>query len=463
SAIADSDTTDLPCQAACFQRTRFDQSTVADALMRPARAAHPTGPAGALRVEREGSLSADYAGASARQFQTSSSDISGLMQLTPLVDEARSLLKRLCVLPAASATRTATEGQSCAPSKPANADSRVTKGKSHGFRDAYRFAGEPVLPGYRQIGNAVACLRWPGRCGVQLVRALAAGGFRIRLLASAASTRCFDTLSLLLLCASFGFTTFDEASRSRSCPSSRSSSRAAEAQPRQLHLRPAAAASWTRTWARSSRRRLQLSDAGSEMPQPSGQSQPTAKPEPSVSISQRECHRRHVERSVGTRLLRPALPVPSAGSQTCTRLEKSESTDSDVSETSFSFIAASPQQQKRNPPPPASSDTAASTAASVQSFSWRRRTPAAASSAEPPLTCAKSAASWLLLEGNSTPAWSSRVLPSRHQSPQRSLRYVDEDHDSRINFREFLAIFRKARAGQLDYSGELMAWLRLLR
>uniref|UniRef100_A0A1I8FJI2 EF-hand domain-containing protein n=1 Tax=Macrostomum lignano TaxID=282301 RepID=A0A1I8FJI2_9PLAT len=101
-------------------------------------------------------------------------------------------------------------------------------------------------------------------------------------------------------------------------------------------------------------RRLQLSDAGSEDAAAVGAV---------AADSEAGAHANAIDDMLSERRERQRLLLARCGPCLCpqlaaklaTRLEKSESTDSDVSETSFSFIAASPQQQKRNPPPPASS------------------------------------------------------------------------------------------------------------
>ncbi|KAK7093260.1 EF-hand domain-containing protein D2-like [Littorina saxatilis] len=46
--------------------------------------------------------------------------------------------------------------------------------------------------------------------------------------------------------------------------------------------------------------------------------------------------------------------------------------------------------------------------------------------------------------------------PQTHLSLKAMIKEVDEDHDSKISFREFLLIFRKAAAGELEEGSGLM-------
>ncbi|XP_011413339.2 EF-hand domain-containing protein D2 [Magallana gigas] len=46
--------------------------------------------------------------------------------------------------------------------------------------------------------------------------------------------------------------------------------------------------------------------------------------------------------------------------------------------------------------------------------------------------------------------------PQTHLSLKAMIKEVDEDHDDKINFREFLLIFRKANAGELEAGSGLM-------
>ncbi|XP_076451592.1 EF-hand domain-containing protein D2-like [Babylonia areolata] len=46
--------------------------------------------------------------------------------------------------------------------------------------------------------------------------------------------------------------------------------------------------------------------------------------------------------------------------------------------------------------------------------------------------------------------------PQTHLSLKAMIREVDEDHDDKISFREFLLIFRKAKAGELEEGSGLM-------
>uniref|UniRef100_A0A1I8FZL1 EF-hand domain-containing protein n=1 Tax=Macrostomum lignano TaxID=282301 RepID=A0A1I8FZL1_9PLAT len=123
-----------------------------------------------------------------------------------------------------------------------------------------------------------------------------------------------------------------------------------------------------------------------------------------------------------------------------------------------SALSASPQQQKRNPPPPLLRHRRQHRRLrpilqlASPSRQQQRRQPRSR-----PLTCRKSRP-LAATRRKFNPSLEFPEFSHPTSIAQRSLRYVDEDHDSRINFREFLAIFRKARAGQLDYSGELMAW-----
>ncbi|XP_061197663.1 EF-hand domain-containing protein D2-like [Saccostrea echinata] len=47
--------------------------------------------------------------------------------------------------------------------------------------------------------------------------------------------------------------------------------------------------------------------------------------------------------------------------------------------------------------------------------------------------------------------------PQTHLSLKAMIKEVDEDYDDKINFREFLLIFRKANAGELEAGSGLMA------
>ena len=47
--------------------------------------------------------------------------------------------------------------------------------------------------------------------------------------------------------------------------------------------------------------------------------------------------------------------------------------------------------------------------------------------------------------------------PQTHISLKAMIKEIDEDNDGKINFREFLLIFRKANAGELDVDSGLMA------
>uniref|UniRef100_A0A1I8F8B0 Calmodulin n=1 Tax=Macrostomum lignano TaxID=282301 RepID=A0A1I8F8B0_9PLAT len=200
-------------------------------------------------------------------------------------------------------------------------------------------------------------------------------------------------------------------------------------------------------------RRLQLSDAGSEDAAAVGavaadsEAGAQCEHQPRMPSTDMLSERRERQRLLLARW-RP-LPVPSAGSQTCHQAGEVRVTDSDVSETSFSFIAASPQQQKRNPPPPASSTPP----------------PAPPPPSNPSAGFPEEAFVMYDADGDNFIGFNDLKLmmeklgaPQTHLGLKSMIKEVDEDHDSRINFREFLAIFRKARAGQLDYSGELMAW-----
>ncbi|KAG7312368.1 EF-hand domain-containing protein D2 [Plutella xylostella] len=51
--------------------------------------------------------------------------------------------------------------------------------------------------------------------------------------------------------------------------------------------------------------------------------------------------------------------------------------------------------------------------------------------------------------------------PQTHLGLKAMISEVDEDHDSRISFREFLLIYRKARAGELETDSGLEALARL--
>ncbi|XP_038075086.1 EF-hand domain-containing protein D2-like [Patiria miniata] len=51
--------------------------------------------------------------------------------------------------------------------------------------------------------------------------------------------------------------------------------------------------------------------------------------------------------------------------------------------------------------------------------------------------------------------------PQTHCALKDMIKEVDEDHDGRISFREFLLIFRKAAAGELDSDSGLSALARL--
>eukprot|EP00105_Crassostrea_gigas_P006074 XP_011419874.1 PREDICTED: EF-hand domain-containing protein D2 homolog [Crassostrea gigas] len=46
--------------------------------------------------------------------------------------------------------------------------------------------------------------------------------------------------------------------------------------------------------------------------------------------------------------------------------------------------------------------------------------------------------------------------PQTHLSLKAMIKEVDEDHDDKIDFREFLLIFRKANAGELEAGSGLM-------
>ncbi|PAA51978.1 hypothetical protein BOX15_Mlig013419g2, partial [Macrostomum lignano] len=248
-------------------------------------------------------------------------------------------------------------------------------------------------------------------------------------------------------------------------------------------------------------RRLQLSDAGSEDAGAAGavaaDSEAGAQCEhqsAANAIDDMLSERRERQRLLLARC-GPCL-CPQLAAKLATRLEKSESTDSDVSETSFSFIAASPQQQKRNPPPPASSTPPPAPPPPSNPSAGVAEPPAAAApAAEPPadlpekppqlaatrrkfnpslefpefshrdINRLKEAFVMYDADGDNFIGFNDLKLmmeklgaPQTHLGLKSMIKEVDEDHDSRINFREFLAIFRKARAGQLDYSGELMAW-----
>lgn len=47
-------------------------------------------------------------------------------------------------------------------------------------------------------------------------------------------------------------------------------------------------------------------------------------------------------------------------------------------------------------------------------------------------------------------------VPQTHLSLKGMIKEVDEDHDDKINFREFLLIFRKANAGELESGSGLL-------
>ncbi|XP_013783020.1 EF-hand domain-containing protein D2-like isoform X1 [Limulus polyphemus] len=51
--------------------------------------------------------------------------------------------------------------------------------------------------------------------------------------------------------------------------------------------------------------------------------------------------------------------------------------------------------------------------------------------------------------------------PQTHLALKDMIREIDEDQDNRINFREFLLIFRKARAGELSVDSGLLEFAHL--
>uniref|UniRef100_A0A1I8FHZ9 EF-hand domain-containing protein n=1 Tax=Macrostomum lignano TaxID=282301 RepID=A0A1I8FHZ9_9PLAT len=189
-----------------------------------------------------------------------------------------------------------------------------------------------------------------------------------------------------------------------------------------------------------------------KMPQPSGSRSRQRSRSPV-----RECHRRHVERASGTSAapagsLRPPACALSWQPNLPPGWRSPSLTDSDVSETPSALsprrlssrneirllrLLRHRRQHRRLRP--------------ILQLASPNRQPAAAPAAEPPADLPEKPPQLAATRRKFNPSLEFPEFSHRDINRLREA-FVDEDHDSRINFREFLAIFRKARAGQLDYS-----------